>query len=690
MVKNEENNKKVLTQFILVHRVKIIFSNTDAKKIKRNKDKLVGSKHVDNNIDRSIRCKKVLGRSYEIMNRSVSGETSNKEHKIIIDHINDLKKTIARNTESIEILNKNMVSRNSTVTSEKQLSRDKKHLSQRIEEISTKIDEIMELVNARDQNWSESFQTAEKKLGILETALANKENHVQALNNLHQRVRLELEETEKKCKLSERRYDKSVQKNITLLDQIEKAEKKLNNEKHKISEVENEYQKILLMSNEEKKKLVDRQSETQRAEEKLASIYREIDLALKQLDQKRTNQKTDLRAYFQPVEEKEIKMSDKKSPVSKKVLQQIEEDEKDQPEDMPLFLKQMGEDEIKQSSPPLNQAINQEEVVKDKEKPSESESPAAEIIPDDGESVFKSEPWSDGVCEDDSVLLADEEAFEKSVSSETKRISEDAHYPSEQRTFETSENKNKHSQTIIELASKDRLIRVIRTEKKFLISLYKAIVLSNKLGSLLFADSHNGTEGYLVRSLYFDSVDDRDYYEKEDGLLMRKKIRLRVYSPDDELVKLEKKEKHGDNQCKRTLNISRETAKQMILGNYDELFKNPHPFAQELYHDLVTGSYVPKCMVEYQRKAFIVPENDTRITIDSNIYASESSYDLFRESFNGYPVSHCDDVTLEVKYNNFLLSYVKDLLDSCQKTQVSYGKYYLGRSVGHGKYALFV
>lgn len=624
------------------------------------------------------------------MNRSISGETSNKEHKIIIDHINDLKKTIARNTELIEVLNKNMVSRNATVKSEKQLSRDKKHLSQRIEDISAKIDEIMELINARDQNWSESFQTAEKKLGILETALANKENHVQALNNRHQRMCLELEETEKKCKLSERHYDKSVQKNITLQDQIEKAEKKLNNEKHKISEAENEYRKILLMCNEEKKKLVDRQSETQQAEEKLASIYREIDLALKQFDQNRTNPKTDMRAYFQPVEEKETKTSSKKSPVSKKNLQQIEENEKDQPDDMSVLLKQMGEDEINQSPPPSIQAINQEDVVKDKEKSSESEAPVVGVIPDGGESVFESEPWSDGVCEDDSELLTDKEAFEKSVGSETKRISEDAHYPSEQRTFETSENKNKRSQTIIELASKDRLIRVIRTEKKFLISLYKAIVLSNKLGSLLFADSHNKNEGYLVRSLYFDSVDDRDYYEKEDGLLMRKKIRLRVYSPDDELVKLEKKEKLDDNQCKRTLNISRETAKQMILGNYDELFKNPHPFAHELYHDLVTGSYVPKCMVEYRRKAFIVPENDTRITIDSNIYASESSFDLFCESFNGYPVSHCDDVTLEVKYNNFLLSYVKDLLDSCQKTQVSYGKYYLGRSVGHGKYALFV
>lgn len=690
MVKNEENKKKVLTQFILVHQAKIIFSNNDAKKIKRKKDKLVGSKHVDNNTDRNIRCKKILERSYEIMNRSVSGEISNKEHKIIIDDIDELKKTIARNTESIEVLNKNIVSRNSKVKSEIQLSRDKKHLSQRIEEISAKIKEIMGFINARDQYWSESFQTAEKKLGILETALANKENHVQALSNRHQRTRLELEETEKKCKLSERRYDKSVQKNIALQDQIEKAEEKLNNEKHKISEAENEYQKILSMCNVEKKKLLDRQSEAQQAEENLSLIYREIDLALKQLDQKRANPKTDLLANFQQVEKKEMKKPKKKIRVSNIVLQQIGENEKDQVEDMSILLKQMGENEIEKSPPPLILAINQEEVAKDKKKSSESKASAAGVIPDGGESVFESEPWSDGGYKDDSELLTDKEAFEKSVGSETKRISEDAHYPSEQRTFETSENKNKRSQTIIELASKDRLIRVIRTEKKFLISLYKSIILSNKLGSLLFTDSHNGTEGYLVRSLYFDSVDDRDYYEKEDGLLMRKKIRLRVYSADDELVKLEKKEKHGDNQCKRSLNINRETANQMILGNYDELFKNPHPFAQELYYDLITGGYVPKCMVEYQRKAFIVPENDTRITIDSSIYASESSFDLFCKSFNGYPVSHCDDVILEVKYNNFLLSYVKDLLDSCHKTQVSYGKYYLGRSVGHGKYSLFV
>lgn len=635
MVKNEENSKKVLTQFILVHRVKMIFSNNNAKKIKRNNFKLIGSKYVGNNIDKNISGKNIFEKSCEKRDRSVIGETFNKEHKIIIDQINDLKKTLTRNTLSIEILNKSMVKGNSTVISEKLLSIDKKHLSQKIEEISTKIDEIIKVIDRRDHDWSKSFQTAERKLGILETSLENKESQLLTLNDRYQKIYFELEETEKKCKLSERRYDESVHKNNTIQDQIKKAEKQLNDEKCKISQAENEYQKILLTSNEAKNKLLGCQSETQRAEEKLASIYREIDQALKQLDQKRTDQKLDSIVYFQPVENEKIKRLDE-------------------------------------------------------EKSSEAKALVAGIIPDDGEPVFKSEPWSDGVSEDDSELLTGEEAFEKSVGSETKCISEDAHYLSEQRSFEAAENKNKCSQPIIELATKDRLIRVMRTEKKFLISLYKAIVLSNKLGSVLFVDSHNGTEGYMVRSLYFDSVDDRDYYEKEDGLLIRKKIRLRVYSPDDKVVKLEKKEKHGDNQCKRTLNISREAAKQMILGNYDELFKNPHPFAQELYHDLVTGSYVPKCMVEYRRKAFIVPENDTRITIDSNIYASESSFDLFCESFNGYPVSHCDDVTLEVKYNNFLLSYVKDLFDSCQKTQVSYGKYYLGRSLGHGKYALFV
>ena len=46
---------------------------------------------------------------------------------------------------------------------------------------------------------------------------------------------------------------------------------------------------------------------------------------------------------------------------------------------------------------------------------------------------------------------------------------------------------------------------VLREEKKFLLNQAEALELRNYLSNVVHADSHNGPNGYPVRSLYFDS-----------------------------------------------------------------------------------------------------------------------------------------------------------------------------------------
>ena len=70
---------------------------------------------------------------------------------------------------------------------------------------------------------------------------------------------------------------------------------------------------------------------------------------------------------------------------------------------------------------------------------------------------------------------------------------------------------------------------VLREEKKFLLNQAEALKLRNYLSNVVHTDSHNGPDGYPVRSLYFDSLSNRDFQEKEDGLELRRKFRLRVY-----------------------------------------------------------------------------------------------------------------------------------------------------------------
>ena len=58
---------------------------------------------------------------------------------------------------------------------------------------------------------------------------------------------------------------------------------------------------------------------------------------------------------------------------------------------------------------------------------------------------------------------------------------------------------------------------VSRKEKKFLVDLAGAKKLEGILASVVAPDPHNGLQGYPIRSLYFDTLHDRDYAEKLMG-----------------------------------------------------------------------------------------------------------------------------------------------------------------------------
>ena len=91
---------------------------------------------------------------------------------------------------------------------------------------------------------------------------------------------------------------------------------------------------------------------------------------------------------------------------------------------------------------------------------------------------------------------------------------------------------------------------VLRQERKFLISATQRARFEGQLDALLHQDTHNGDlvqGGYRVRSLYFDTLSDRDFNAKMDGVEERRKMRLRVYHPQDKTAFLEMKQKQGSN-----------------------------------------------------------------------------------------------------------------------------------------------
>ena len=222
-----------------------------------------------------------------------------------------------------------------------------------------------------------------------------------------------------------------------------------------------------------------------------------------------------------------------------------------------------------------------------------------------------------------------------------------------------------------------------RVEKKYLLSTPIGYTLRNRLQAVLREDDHNGPEGYDVRSLYFDTISNADFFDKIEGLENRRKIRLRVYPPNYASVRLEVKEKSGVYQRKRSLRISAEDAQALMRCDFDVLLRLKHPLASELFGVMSAEVYLPRCIVEYKRRAFFAPGSDTRLTFDSRIRAREACLDLFDPALRLYPVLDPGDITLEVKYSHFLFGYIRDSLGEYGKTERSVSKYCLSRQINY-------
>lgn len=206
--------------------------------------------------------------------------------------------------------------------------------------------------------------------------------------------------------------------------------------------------------------------------------------------------------------------------------------------------------------------------------------------------------------------------------------------------------------------------------------------LAGALTPVMLQDKHNGAQGYRIRSLYFDTVNERDYEEKLDGIEKRRKLRLRLYDPAADFAMLEIKQKQGPYQKKRSLRLDRADAEQIARGRYDSLLRYDEPVAAEMYALLQIHCYRPKTIVEYRRFAFIARENQIRVTLDHDIRSTEAHLDPFDPMLDLYPVLDPFNGVLEVKYNGFLLGYIKEQVNRADRSELTVSKYCLARSAG--------
>ncbi len=220
-----------------------------------------------------------------------------------------------------------------------------------------------------------------------------------------------------------------------------------------------------------------------------------------------------------------------------------------------------------------------------------------------------------------------------------------------------------------------------RVEDKYQCSVNELRILQEKLDAVLLPDKNQaGTNGYKVTSIYFDDLFDTFLEDTLDGNHLREKYRIRIYNNSFETIKLEVKYKKNNRVNKISRDIVKMQMINLIDGNCIEDKEKSLDSPITLFNLAICERGLrPKVIVEYDRKAYVFDTGNVRITLDQNIRASNQIEELIRDEYIQFDYVRDMENVLEVKYDEFLPSFIAGILETGNMNQVSCSKYRLCR-----------
>ena len=218
-----------------------------------------------------------------------------------------------------------------------------------------------------------------------------------------------------------------------------------------------------------------------------------------------------------------------------------------------------------------------------------------------------------------------------------------------------------------------------RHELKYIISSSQAEILKQRLGMVMSIDANSKNEDhtYLIRSLYFDDIYSTSYDEKLDGILYRKKYRIRIYNGDDKFIRLECKYKHNNMTSKKQARLTKEECLNLIEGKD---FTSDNELVNTFIGEMKTKHLIPSVIVDYIRVAYTYPVSTVRITFDSKIKSGRYNYNLFEKNEAFTNVIDDNLVVLEVKFDEVLPSHIALILETIPSYRQAVSKFALCRS----------
>jgi len=206
-----------------------------------------------------------------------------------------------------------------------------------------------------------------------------------------------------------------------------------------------------------------------------------------------------------------------------------------------------------------------------------------------------------------------------------------------------------------------------RHEWKHEITAADRLCLRARMGAVMQTDPHAQNGSYTIRSLYFDTPEDKALQEKLMGVSRREKFRIRYYNGDTSLIHLEKKIRIAGLGEKLSAVMTAEEVQSLLDGDLSWMRSNPQPLVQELYSQMKTQRLAPRTIVEYTREPFIYAPGDVRVTMDYDIRTGADLSDFLKPDCRTIPAGDAP-ILLEVKWGAYLPEIIRDVvqLPHCQ------------------------
>lgn len=212
---------------------------------------------------------------------------------------------------------------------------------------------------------------------------------------------------------------------------------------------------------------------------------------------------------------------------------------------------------------------------------------------------------------------------------------------------------------------------------KFLVSAQERSGVVESLSSNMTLDSHSEGSDYRVTSQYFDSEGLAFYWEKVDGIRLRRKFRLRFYgdleSGAPRTAFLEIKHRRGELIFKERVRLTPEGAQRVLEDDNELRVLGQHVEASDASRGAPTIAAVESAaeklslratnVISYRREAWVSALDErVRLTFDHEVEVRPPlAYDLSTAEVRT-PLTLPTVCVMELKFNHFLPRWIRDVL----------------------------